>query len=301
MGSEPGRESTLVEWRDWYAQILADLPTLTLDDVVISWLAHVRPNVWCLAWEPYPSEREQWPGLCFQWTTGEWWGPEGLAESHAQTPMARDLLGRGVVVGEPAFYFGGQIGHLAKLNEVAVLHKRGWQAQRSLRRHIFPGETPDDEFMWGQVLSRFRLGLSGVSRRKGSAQPNPPPDWPSPEMWVGPRRRSRAQQASLVRALLVAGLVFDGATHRNAIRTWLRWEIELSGPWSGREATKAAWELLEESRRYSGGTPHAKGKWGPKGSLDPLYALREFEQNRMGSDRQLWAAIGIYPEPQDSP
>jgi hypothetical protein len=294
-------DSTLSEWHDWYAETLSRLNDLTLDDVVISWLLHVRPNVWCLAWEPYLAEREQWPGLYLQPVLGEWWGPEGLAKSHAQTAMARDLFGRGVVVGEPAFYFGGQIGHLAKLNEVTVLHQRGWQAQRSLRQPIDPGGTPDDEFIWGQVLSRFRLGLSGVSRRKGSTQSKPPPDWDGdPDMWVGPRRRSRAQQASLVRALLVAGLIFDGVTHREAIRTWLAWEMELSGPWSGRDSTKAAWELLQESRRYSGGTPHSKGKWGPKGRSDPLYALREFEQNRMGSDRQIWAAIGIHPESSDS-
>jgi hypothetical protein len=294
-------DDVLGRWRGWYADTLVRLKDLTLDDVVISWLLHARPNVWCLAWEPYPSEREQWPGLYLQPVLGEWWGPEGLAESHAQTPMARDLLMRGVVVGEPAFYFGGQIGHLAKLNEVAVLHERGWQAQRSLRHPIVPGTSTWDEFIWGQVLSRFRFGLSGVSRRKGSTQSQPPPDWDGdPSGWIGPRRRSRAQQASLARALLVAGLIFDGVTHREAIRTWLAWEMELSGPWSGRDSTKAAWWFLQEGRSYSAGTPHARGRLGPKGSADPLYALREFEQNRMGSDRQMWAAIGIHPESPDS-
>ena len=81
MGSrlEPGQRSTPVEWHDWYADTLARLRELTLDDLVISWLAHVRPNVWCLAWEPYPAEREQWPGLHLQPVLGEWWGPDSLA------------------------------------------------------------------------------------------------------------------------------------------------------------------------------------------------------------------------------
>src|ERR1035437_2005863 len=127
-----GNDAVFAEWRNWYAQVLGQLRELTIDDIVISWLAHVRPNVWRLAWAPYPAEQETWPGLYLQPVLGEWWGPEGLAKSHAQTPLARDLIYRGVVVGEPGFYFGGQIGHLAKLNEVAVLHERGWQATGSL-------------------------------------------------------------------------------------------------------------------------------------------------------------------------
>lgn len=270
-------KEVLAEWHGWYAETLPRLKELTLDDVVISWLLHVRPNVWCLAWEPYLSEREQWPGLYVQPVLGEWWGPEGLAKSHAQTPMARDLLMRGVVVGEPGFYFGGQIGHLAKLSEVAVLHERGWLAQRSLRHPIIPGASSWDELMWGQVLSRFRFGLSGVSRRKGSTQSKAPPDWDGdPDMWVGPRRRSQPQQASLVRALLVAGLIFDGVTHREAIRTWLAWEMELSGPWSRRRAIKDAWELLE---------------------LGDAYALRDFEESRAADNRRLWRVLGIDPGP----
>lgn len=302
MGSEAvsALKAVLSEWHDWYAETLSRLTELTLDDVVISWLLHVRPNVWRLAWAPYPSEQAQWPGLYLQPVLGEWWGPEGLAKSHAAA-VGQYLLAQGILVGEPAFYFGGQIGHLAKLNEVAVLHQRGWQAERSLRHPIVAGASSWDEFIWGQVLSRFRFGLSGVSRRKGSTQSKPPPDWEGePNMWIGPRRRSRAQQASLVRALLIAGLIFDGLPHRGAIRTWLAWEVELSGPWSGRNSTKTAWTLLQESRGYSGGMPHAKGNMGPKGSADPLYALREFEQNRMGSDRQMWAAMGIRPEPPNS-
>ena len=219
-------DPAFAEWREWYVETLARLKELTLDDVVISWLAHVRPNVWCLAWAPYPSEQKQWPGLYLQPVPGEWWGPEGLARSHAQTPVARDLLMRGVVVGEPGFYFGGQVGQLAKLNEIAVLHERGWQAQRSLRQPIVPGASSWDEFIWGQVLSRFRFGLSGVSSRKGSTQTRPPSDWPGdPTMWVGPRRRPRAQQASLVRALLMAGLVFDGflIEKRSAVGSGGKW------------------------------------------------------------------------------
>ena len=268
----------LAEWHDWYAEVLAQLQSLTLDDVVISWLVHVRPNVWRLAWEPYPAEREQWPGLYLQPVLGEWWGPEGLAKSHAQTPIGRDSKYRGIAVGEPGFYFGGQIGHLARLNEVAVLHQRGWQAQRSLRRPIVPGATPDDEFMWGQVLSRFRFGLAGVSRRKGSTQSQPPPDWDGdPSWWIGPRRRSKAQRASLIRALLIAGLVFDGVPHRAAIRAWLDWEVQLDGPSSGRQSVRRAHGWLHKDLK-----------------------LRDFEDSLAGSDRQLWRVLGIDPSAGDS-
>lgn len=286
----------LTDWRTWYAETLAWLKDLTLDDVVISWLAHVRPNVWCLAWEPYPAEREQWPGLYLQPVLGEWWGPEGLAKSHAQTPLARDLLMRGIVVGEPAFYFGGQIGHLAKLNEVALLHQRGWVAKGALRTPVEPGSSPDDEFLWGQVLSRFRLDLSGVARRKGSTQ-KLPPDWPNPSMWVGPRRRSRAQWASLARALLIAGLVFDGVKHRRAIRLWVRWEIELAGPWSGREAVREAWDSLRKIQALRAGHTPRPGTEEDLQVRDAFSYVREFEEGRAGADRQLWAVLGIEPEP----
>jgi len=271
------RDAVLAEWHDWYAQALAHLRELTLDDIVISWLAHVRPNVWRLAWEPHPVERAQWPGQYLQPALGEWWGPEGLARSHAQTAIGRDSIYRGVVAGEPGFYFSGQIGHLAKLNEVAILHQRGWQAKGSLRLPVDPTGTQDDEFAWGQALSRFRFGLAGVSRRKGSAQTKPPPDWPGdPAMWVGPRRRSSVQWASLLRALLIAGLVCDGVDHRPAIRAWLGWEIELSGPWSNRKAVKKAWKLLR---------------------LGDMYALRDFEEGRTADNRRLWKVLGIEPIP----
>jgi hypothetical protein len=79
---------------------------------------------------------------------------------------------------------------------------------------------------------------------------------------------------------LIAGLVFDGVMHRKAIRTWLDWEVELAGPWSGRDSTKAAFGLLH----------------GKRDELGRRDALRQFEENRAGSDRQLWRAIGIDPE-----
>jgi hypothetical protein len=139
----------------------------------------------------------------------------------------------------------------------------------------------------------MRFTLRGVSKRKGSTQTQPA-DWPGdPDGWIGQPRRSRAQWASLVRALLIAGLVFDGVAHREAIRSWVVWEMELSGPWSRRESTKKAWALLEEGRRQAA---HNRAD-GPKGGWDPLYALREYEQNRSGSNRQLRRAIGIDPKP----
>jgi hypothetical protein len=265
-------EQALAEWHDWYASTLAQLRNLTLDDVVISWLAHVRPNVWRLAWPPYPAEQQQWPGPYLQPAVGEWWGPEGLAKSHA-TAVGKHLLTQGILVGEPGFYFGGQIGHLAKLNEVAVLHQRGWQVQGSLRLPVDPEATPHDEFIWRQVLARFRFALSGVSRRKGSTQTGPPPDWTGdPSGWIGPPRRSQAQRASVTRALLIAGLVFERVPHRKAIRAWLEWEVDLNGPTSGRESVRRAYGWLEDDLK-----------------------LRDFEDRTAASDRQIWRSIGIEP------
>jgi hypothetical protein len=272
------RDAPLAAWHDWYRDLLASLPAMTTDEIVIAWLGRTRPNVRRLAWDPYPAERAAWPGLYVQPAMGEWWGPEGLAKSH-KAAVGEHLLTQGILVGEPGFYFGGQIGHLAKLNEVAVLHQRRRQAKGSIHLPVDPVATPDQEFVWGQVLSRFRFGLAGVSRRKGSTQTQPPPDWSGdPSGWIGPPHRSRAQRDSLIRALLIAGLVFDGMPHREAIRKWVTWEIELAGPWSRQRVVRRAWWLLRV------------------GGSKCMYALRDFEEGQAANDRALWRALGIDPE-----
>lgn len=296
----PRRARRIAEWHDWYRDLLPSLPAMSPDEIVIAWLAQTRPNVWRLAWGPSPAERAAWPGLYVQGALGDWWGPEGLAQAHAQA-FRQLQIPRPMPPGEPGYYLRAPIGQVASLSAVAIL-THGWDVRSRLKVPVAPADGPDQELALGNVLGMLRQSLAHVSLRKGSAQPTPPPDWDrDPALWTGPRRRSGVQRASLARALLIRGLVGEGVSHRPAIRLWLRWEIELSGPWSGHSSTRAAWELLQESRRYFGGTPHAKGKLESKGSRDPLYALREFEQDRMGSDRQIWAAIGIHPESPDLP
>jgi len=263
---------------------------MTTDEIVIAWLARTRPNVWRLAWDPYPAERALWPGLYVQPAMDDWWGPEGLAISHAQASRERYIF-RLLPPGEPGYYLRSPIGQVASLSAVAILRQHGWDVRSRLRVPVAPGEGPDQEFGLRNVLGHLRFSLAHVSLRKVSADRTPPPDWEGdPAMWTGRRRRSGVQRARLARALLIRGLVADDVPHRTAIRTWIDWEIELAGPWSKRKSTKGAGAFLQKDRR------HAKGNPGPKGSWDPWYELRDFEEGQAANDRALWRALGIDPD-----
>lgn len=274
--------TTLAEWRDWYLDLIASLPAMTADDIVIAWLARTRPNVWRLAWDPYPAERAAWSGLYVGPAADEWWGPEGLALSQVQACREHHIW-RPIPPGEPGYYLRPPIGQVASLSAVALLKEHGWDVRSRLRVPVAPSEGPDQEFAFRNVLGLMRHSLAHVALRKASADRTPPPDWDGdPALWTGRRRRSGVQRASLARALLIRGLVADGVRHRTAIRVWLDWEIELAGPWSRRRSTRSAWKLLRAGDDAS------------------LYALRDFEESRAGADRQLWQALGIDPESSGS-
>ena len=123
-GSEkPGREDasppsdrwTLVRWRLWYARMLRTYRTTSAEEILLSWLVRMPPNVWRLGSQPTAADQERWPGR-YLLTPDECWGPHELADEqlealraqYAQIPSLAnwESIPLGAIVGKPGFAFG---------------------------------------------------------------------------------------------------------------------------------------------------------------------------------------------------
>jgi hypothetical protein len=126
------------------------------------------------------------------------------------------------------------------------------------------------------VRAMLHFDFAHVSRRKDIKPMPASTDWPyEPAFWTGTRWRSGVQRAPLARALLLWGLIDDGTRGHAAVRTWLRWEIELDGPALSSDAVRDATDLLRRA------------------NADDRVLLHAFEARELGGARRYWRALGI--------
>ena len=280
---------TLARWRRWYARTLRTYRTTSAEEILLSWLVRMPPNVWYLGWQPSAADQEQWPGR-YMLALDHWWGPreladaqlEGLRAQYAQFPYLADrqpipLQG---FIGQPGFAFGTPPSSVAPCGSVTALPRlrRAW----AHRPHDGSGDPLDWEGV-RHAIGVVRQSLTHLWVRHG---PRPWADkeraaWAAetgldPDVWwTGRRWRSGVQRAPLAAALLRRGLVEAGLSHRDAIRQWLVWEGELRGPAVRNPGVQDAW------RQVRGKTPA-----GDVGLDDFLDSWRD-------ADRRYWKLMGI--------
>lgn len=279
---------TLARWRRWYARTLRTYRTTSAEEILLSWLVRMPPNVWRLGWAPTAADQERWPGR-YMLALDHWWGPreladaqlEGLRAQYAQFPHLADrqpipLQG---FIGQPGFAFGTPPSSVAPCAAVKALPRlrRRWAHQ--------PRDGSGDPYVWEGVrhaIGFLRGSLAHVWLAQG---PRPWADteraaWAAetgadPALWTGRRRRSGIQRAPLAATLLRRGLVEAGLSHRAAFRQWLVSEGDLSGPALRNPGVRDAWHQVR-------GAP-------PTGdvSLDGLL------DSWRDADRRYWEVMGI--------
>jgi|GEM_PF-4332405 len=55
----PSGHWTLVRWRLWYAWMLRTTRTTSAEEILLSWLVRMPPNVWRLGSQPTAADQER--------------------------------------------------------------------------------------------------------------------------------------------------------------------------------------------------------------------------------------------------
>jgi len=279
---------TLARWRRWYARMQRTSRTTSAEEILLSWLVRMPPNVWRLGSQPTAAEQERWPGR-YLLTPDGWWGPHELADAQLETLRAQcagfptlanwESIPLGAIIGQPGFAFGTPPSSVAPCAAVTALPRlrRRW-AHR-------PRDGSGDPYVWEGVRHAIGLLRSSLAHVWLPQGPRPWADteraaWAAetgadPAQWTGRRRRSGVQRAPLAATLLRRGLVEQGLSHRDAFRRWLIWEGELSGPALRNPGVRDAWHQVR-------GAPPT-GDVGLDGLLD---SWRD-------ADRRYWEVMGI--------
>lgn len=84
----PSDHWALARWRLWYARMLRTSRTTSAEDILLSWLVRMPPNVWRLGSRPTAAEQERWPGRSLL-TPDECWGPHELADEQFEALRAQ--------------------------------------------------------------------------------------------------------------------------------------------------------------------------------------------------------------------
>jgi hypothetical protein len=284
----PSDHWTLVRWRLWYARMLQTTRTTSAEEILLSWLVRMPPNVWRLGSQPTAAEQERWPGR-YLLTPDECWGPHELADEQLEALRAQyagiptlanwESIPLGAIVGKPGFAFGTPPSSVAPYAAVTALPRL---RRRWARR---PCDGSGDPYVTEGVrhaIGLLRGSLAHVWLPQG---PRPWADaeraaWAAetgadPALWTGRRRRSGIQRAPLAATLLRRGLVEAGLSHRAAIREWLVWEGALRGPALRNPGVREAWHQVR-------GAPPT----GDVGLDDLLDSWRD-------ADRRYWGVMGI--------
>lgn len=246
--------------RRWYAWSIGG--RWSIRELIHAWTLRVPPNVWNLGWPPTEGEIAGYPGRYIVHTDGTAWGPQELVLTRSE--LASQLAeSHGLVPGEigsGAFFFGPPIGELVRCSWTFSAHRA------TERHHLVPqaDDTADQalsRLVRAMGIGNVRLTSAHVGKRKGV----------SPR--TGRRYRKSVGTARLARALLVWGLIEAGLSHRAAILRWLDWEIALGGPLANSAIVRRASDLATSGADRD--------------------ALRDFEENMRGANKQFWVAMGI--------
>lgn len=246
--------------RRWYARSIG--ARWSVRDVIHAWTLRVPPNVWNLGWPPTEAEVAAYRGRYLIHTDGTVWGPHDLAIARAESGAAL-ADGHGRVrgeIGSGAFFFGPPIGELIRCSWTFAAYGAE-ERQRLASRAADSADEALSRLAYAIGIESMRLASAHVGKRKGV----------SPQ--TGSRYRKGVGTARLARALLMWGLIEAGLSHRAAILRWLDWEVALGGPLAKSPSIRRASKLAASGADRD--------------------ALRDFEANMRGANKQFWVELGI--------
>jgi len=257
---QPPDARAIARLRRWYARSIGT--RWSIRDVIHAWTLRVPPNVWNLGWPPTDAEIGAHPGRYLIHTDGSAWGPHDL--SIARAGLGATLAdSHGLVPGEigtGAFFFGPPVGELVRCSWTFAAYGAE-ERHRLVSRAADSADEALSRLAYAIGIESMRLASAHVGKRKGV----------SPQ--TGRRYHKGVGTARLARSLLIWGLIEAGLSHRAAIRCWLGWEVALDGPAAKSPSVRRAADLAASGADRD--------------------ALRDFEENMRGANKQFWVAIGI--------